>query len=100
MAETGRGEVKEAVPTPEGRAVYSEGEIETEFPEVISDRAGSYESGVKTIVADPDAAAFARHKGFVMAEKLDPSELVSFKELMMANSMQVDAVAQLLITET
>lgn len=32
-----------------------------------------------------------------MAEKLDPNELVSFKELLMANSIQVDAVAQLLI---
>ncbi len=32
-----------------------------------------------------------------MAEKLDPSELVNFKELLMANSMQVDAIAQLLI---
>ena len=32
-----------------------------------------------------------------MAEKLDQSELVSFKELLMANSMQVDAIAQLLI---
>jgi len=32
-----------------------------------------------------------------MAEKLDPSELVSFKELLMANSIQVDAMAQLLI---
>ena len=32
-----------------------------------------------------------------MAEKLDPSELVSFKELLMANSMQVDAITQLLI---
>ncbi|MCK5509163.1 MAG: hypothetical protein KAI50_11680 [Desulfobacterales bacterium] len=32
-----------------------------------------------------------------MAEKLDPSELVSFKELLMANSIQVDAIAQLLI---
>ena len=32
-----------------------------------------------------------------MAEKLDPEELVSFKELLMANSIQVDAVAQLLI---
>lgn len=37
-------------------------------------------------------------KGIIcMAEKLDPSELVSFKELLMANSMQVDAIAQLLI---
>jgi hypothetical protein len=25
-----------------------------------------------------------------MAEKLDPKEIVSFKELLMANSMQVD----------
>ncbi len=32
-----------------------------------------------------------------MAEKLDPSELVSFKELLMANSIQVDTIAQLLI---
>ena len=32
-----------------------------------------------------------------MAEKLDPKEIVSFKELLMANSMQVDTVAQLLI---
>jgi hypothetical protein len=32
-----------------------------------------------------------------MAERLDPSELVSFKELLMANSMQVDAISQLLI---
>ena len=32
-----------------------------------------------------------------MAEKLDPKELVSFKELLMANSIQVDAVAHLLI---
>ena len=32
-----------------------------------------------------------------MAEKPDPKELVSFKELLMANSIQVDALAQLLI---
>jgi len=32
-----------------------------------------------------------------MAEKLDPKELVTFKELMMANSIQLDAIAQLLI---
>jgi hypothetical protein len=32
-----------------------------------------------------------------MAEKLDEKELVSFKELLMSNSIQVDAVAQLLI---
>ena len=32
-----------------------------------------------------------------MAEKLDPKEIVSFKELLMANSIQVDAIAQLLV---
>ena len=32
-----------------------------------------------------------------MAEHLDPNELVSFKELLMANSMQVDVITQLLI---
>lgn len=32
-----------------------------------------------------------------MAEKLDEKELVAFKEMLMANSVQVDAVAQLLI---
>ena len=32
-----------------------------------------------------------------MAEKLDEKELVSFKGMLMANSIQVDAVAQLLI---
>ncbi|MCK4618569.1 MAG: hypothetical protein KAT52_01360 [Desulfobacterales bacterium] len=32
-----------------------------------------------------------------MAEKLDPKEIASFKELLMANSIQVDAIAQLLI---
>jgi len=32
-----------------------------------------------------------------MAEKLDDSELVNFKELLMANSIQVDAAVQLLI---
>lgn len=32
-----------------------------------------------------------------MAEQLDPEELVSFKELLMANSMQVDALAQILV---
>jgi len=36
-------------------------------------------------------------RSYAMAEKLDSSELVSFKELLMANSMQVDAIAQLLI---
>ena len=32
-----------------------------------------------------------------MARKLDDKELVSFKELLIANSIQVDALAQLLI---
>lgn len=32
-----------------------------------------------------------------MAEKLDDKELVSFKEMMMATSIQTDALAQLLI---
>ena len=32
-----------------------------------------------------------------MAERLDDKELVTFKEMMMANSIQVDAMAQLLI---
>ena len=32
-----------------------------------------------------------------MAEKLDNSELVSFKELLMANTIQVDSAVQLLI---
>ena len=32
-----------------------------------------------------------------MAKKLDPADLVSFKELLMANSIQIDALCQLLI---
>jgi len=32
-----------------------------------------------------------------MAEELDSLELVSFKEILIANSIQVDAIAQLLI---
>ena len=32
-----------------------------------------------------------------MAQRLDEEELVTFKEMLMANSIQVDAVAQLLI---
>jgi len=32
-----------------------------------------------------------------MAEKLDPKELVSFQEILYVNSIQVDALAQLLI---
>ena len=34
-----------------------------------------------------------------MAEKLDAQELVQFKELLIANTIQVDALAQLLIEE-
>jgi hypothetical protein len=33
--------------------------------------------------------------GNLMAGKLDPSELVEFRELLMANSIQVDTLAQL-----
>jgi hypothetical protein len=32
-----------------------------------------------------------------VAEKFDPEELVSFKEMLMANSIQTDALCQLLI---
>ena len=32
-----------------------------------------------------------------MAKRLDDNEIVSFKELLMANSIQVDALAQLMI---
>ncbi len=35
-----------------------------------------------------------------MAEKLDEKELVSFKEMLMANSIQVDALSQLLIEKS
>ena len=34
-----------------------------------------------------------------MDQPLDPNELVTFKELLMANSMQVDALVQLLIED-
>ena len=34
-----------------------------------------------------------------MAAPLDPDELVSFKELLLANSIQNDAIVQLLIEE-
>jgi hypothetical protein len=37
------------------------------------------------------------HRDKPMAQKLDDSEIVSFKELLMANSIQVDALAQLMI---
>ena len=32
-----------------------------------------------------------------MAEKLDPNELVTFKELLIANSIETKALAQLLV---
>jgi len=32
-----------------------------------------------------------------MAEKLDPNEMVSFKELLVSNSIQIDVVTQLMI---
>ena len=34
-----------------------------------------------------------------MAQKLDDSEIVEFKELLIANSIQTDALVQLLIEE-
>ena len=34
-----------------------------------------------------------------MGKKLDPKDLVTFKELLMANSIQVDTLTQLLIEE-
>jgi hypothetical protein len=34
-----------------------------------------------------------------MGKKLDPKDLVSFRELLVANSIQVDALTQLLIEE-
>ena len=33
----------------------------------------------------------------IIAKKLNPAELVSYKELLMANSIQIDALCQLLI---
>jgi len=35
-----------------------------------------------------------------MAEKLDQSELVSFRELLIANSIQIDAIAMLLMEKS
>jgi len=32
-----------------------------------------------------------------MAEKLDPKELVSFEKIMIANSMEIEALTQLLV---
>ena len=32
-----------------------------------------------------------------MAQQINPKELVSFKELLIANSIQVDAICQLLV---
>ena len=34
-----------------------------------------------------------------MPQPLDPNDLVTFKELLMANSIQVDALVQLLVEE-
>jgi hypothetical protein len=39
------------------------------------------------------------YKGAIMAKSLPKKNLVSFKELLLANSIQVDALAQLLIEE-
>ena len=37
------------------------------------------------------------HKRIFITEKLDQEELVSFKELLISNSIQIDAVTQLMI---
>ena len=50
------------VPSSKKRVDYTKGRDETEFPEVVSDRAGSYNSGMKTIVEPQDAAAFSTFK--------------------------------------
>ena len=50
-----------------------------------------------TAGAVAEAALIVLGKGHSMAEKLDEKELVSFKEFMIAHSIQVDAVTQLLI---
>ena len=43
------------------------------------------------------AALIVLGKGDTVARKLDEKELVSFEELLRANSIQVDALSQLLI---
>ena len=35
--------------------------------------------------------------GAVMAENIEPNEMATFKDLLLANSLQIDAVAQLMI---
>ena len=40
---------------------------------------------------------YISQKDLQMAEKLDQNELVSFKELLISNSIQIDTVTQLLI---
>jgi len=37
------------------------------------------------------------HRSYTMAEKLDPKELVSFRELLISNTIQLDTVTRLLI---
>jgi hypothetical protein len=37
------------------------------------------------------------HKGLQMAEQLDPNELVSFRELLISNTIQLDVVSRVLI---
>jgi hypothetical protein len=40
---------------------------------------------------------YDHQKGQHMEQQLDPDELVSFRELLIANSIQIDAMAMLLI---
>ena len=37
------------------------------------------------------------HRSYTMAEKLDPKELISFRELLISNTIQLDTVTRLLI---
>ena len=50
-----------------------------------------------TVEAGAQVVLIVLGKGNQMAEKLDDKELVSFEELLRANMIQTDAVAQLLI---
>ena len=50
-----------------------------------------------TVEAGAQVVLIVPRKGDSMARKLDDKELVSFEELLRANMIQTDAVAQLLI---
>jgi hypothetical protein len=44
-----------------------------------------------------DRRALLDSESEVMAENIEPSEMETFKDLLLANSLQIDAVAQLMI---